>query len=566
MARAPRAIIMPPRASLLVVVLAACSTARVRNEPAPADARADANLLDGAQQDPFNVFADASGTVEVFINGVAVGKTSAPGEVLALAAPLVAGENVVVLRARAGGNATPAAHAQIGGAFGTAGTSARWKAKLATGGEATEPIGAWATLVYDDSAWPAATNVGRVPQPGFPTDGPARGVWTASPGDATVLLRLVLFVPPDRSADRPVGFGHAVTGGAGGEVVTVTTPAELAAAVSGSTPRVIQIATVIDFTGLDGPATAMGCYQRVCPAPTPSQLRLDFNGFCASTGQTPFSITFDKAGRTPLLVGSNKTIVGIGAGATVRGKGFKIAGARNVVVRNLTITDINPQVIFGGDAIHLDDADGVWIDHVRFSLINRQMLVTGMGSATDVTVSWNEFDGRTPYSAKCNGTHYWVMLIVGAQNTITVNDNWIHHTSGRAPESGGYGSVASLHFVNDYYDYVPGIAANPYTTSSKYLYEGTYFRNVDHPVLPDATVAPAPGLAYVPLASTIGSTTAACEAALGRRCVANIAAPQNGEFPLAPSVLGQFDGATITPYPAAEVPKVVPHLAGPGHL
>jgi len=548
----------------LVVLLVACSTARPRDQPAPVD---DARVVDAdPQHDPFNVFADASGTVEVFINGVAAGKTTSPGDVLALVAPLVAGENVVVLRASSGGSAQPFAHAQIGGAFGKAGTSARWKAKLATAGEATEATGAWATLAYDDTAWPAAETVGHAPAAGFPTGGPARGIWTTDAGDATVLLRLVLYVPPGRSADTPVGFGGAVTGGAGGNVITVTTPGELAAAVTGSTPLVIQIAGLIDFTGLEGPTTMAGCYQRVCAAPAPSQLRLDFNSFCASTGQTPFDITFDKAGRTPLLVGSNKTIIGLGAGATVRGKGFKIAGASNVVIRNLTITEINPQVIFGGDAIHIDDADGVWIDHVRFSLINRQMLVTGMGRATNVTVSWNEFDGRTPYSAKCNGTHYWVMLIVGAQNTITVTDNWIHHTSGRAPESGGYGSVASLHFVNDYYDYVPGIAANPYTTNSKYLYEGTYFRNVDHPVLPDTTVAPAPGLAYVPLASTIGSTTAACQAALGRRCVANIAAPQNGEFPLAPSVLSPFTHASATPYPAAEVPKVVPHLAGPGHL
>lgn len=551
--------------ALLVLILCACG-------PVPRDEAFDAAdttpIDDGSLEDAFNVFAQASGTVDVFINGTLAGTSSAPGALLSLSVPLSSGENIIVLRAAKGGAARPFVHGQFGGVFGKAGTSRLWKAKVAVGGEATDPTGPWATLGYDDSAWSSATDLELPPAAPFPQDGPARGIWTASASDSTVLARLKLYVPPNWSANAPLGFGRAVTGGAGGAVVTVTTPEQLAAAVSGSTPLIIQVSGVLDFTGSEGPITRVACLQRQCPSPMESQYRVNINEFCA--GQPTVNFTYDKAGTTPLLVGSNKTIIGLGPNATLKGKGLRITdGASNVIIRNLTITTINPQIIWGGDAIKIDDADGVWIDHVRFSLINRQMIVTGMGKATNVTISWNEFDGRTPYSSKCNGTHYWVMLIVGATNTITVADNWLHHTSGRSPESGGYGSIASMHFVNDYYDYVPGIGANPYTTNSKYLFEGTYFRNVDHPFVIDTTVAPAPGQAYAPIPSTLASTTSACQAALGRPCVTNIASPQNDTYPLDQSVLNTLTGlgdAIMVPYPTSQVPNAVPHLAGPGHI
>lgn len=35
--------------------------------------------------------------------------------------------------------------------------------------------------------------------------------------------------------------------------------------------------------------------------------------------------------------------------------------------RNIAITDINPKYVWGGDAITIDNADMVWIDHVTVS-------------------------------------------------------------------------------------------------------------------------------------------------------------------------------------------------------
>lgn len=52
----------------------------------------------------------------------------------------------------------------------------------------------------------------------------------------------------------------------------------------------------------------------------------------------------------------------------IRGKGLRIAnGSQNVIIQNIHITELNPQYIWGGDAITLDGADLIWVDHVKVS-------------------------------------------------------------------------------------------------------------------------------------------------------------------------------------------------------
>ena len=63
-------------------------------------------------------------------------------------------------------------------------------------------------------------------------------------------------------------------------------------------------------------------------------------------------VTYDNAGLKPLKVGSNKTLIGLGDKAGIQGAGLFIGdGAHNVIVRNLTLSDINPRVVWGGDAL-----------------------------------------------------------------------------------------------------------------------------------------------------------------------------------------------------------------------
>ena len=70
-------------------------------------------------------------------------------------------------------------------------------------------------------------------------------------------------------------------------------------------------------------------------------------------------ISYDKVGEDPVMVGSNKSVVGAGSKGWIKGAGLRLVSVKNVVIQNLTITDINPSVIFAGDAITLCGVDGV---------------------------------------------------------------------------------------------------------------------------------------------------------------------------------------------------------------
>jgi pectin lyase len=506
------------------------------------------------------LYAISRGALEVYVNGTLVGKSPSPGALLAVAAKLNPGaENMIAIRAAKGSAGQPYLLAEMDGAFGKAGTSTQWKAKAATSTD--ELTGdAWAAASYKDSAWGAATDVAVAPSAPEMVDGPARGIWTSSATDNTALFRMRFYIPANWDAGKPYGFGSAVTGGAGGSTVTVSTAAALVAAVSGNAAKIIQVSGTIDFTGSAGMTSASGCYVAQCASGS-SEYILGQLGAC--DGKSTFEVSYDAAGATPLAIGSNKTLVGLGAHATIKGRGLIFnSGVSNVIVQNLTITNINPQVVWGGDAVSFAGAKNVWLDHDRISLIGRQFIVSHDGANTGITLSYNDFDGTTPYSATCNGAHYYVMLILGSGDKITAQGNWIHDSSGRAPHAGGVsGAAVNMQFVNDYFMTVPGHAADS-STGANLLFEGTYFQNVTTPFLTD------PGHSYAPVSSNVASTASACSAAIGRICVAN-ASNAGATFPLDQAALSAMssDKAALVPaYPATEVPYSVPHLAGPGHL
>jgi pectin lyase len=517
----------------------------------------------GGSSGPPSLFATSSDLVEVWVNGTFVGQSTATGALLSAATKLKLGAaNIVAVRASKGSAAKPFLQAELDGAFGKAGTSTLWRSKAAS--TADELTGtAWAALNFDDNAWSAASDVKIAPTAPELVNGPAHGIWTSSASDATALFRTRIYLPADWSADKPYGFGSAVTGGAGGAVVTVKTSEELTAAVSGNTAKIVQVSGTIDFTGKEG-TTSNTCCDAVTCAKGGGQIITDDLGACS--GKTTFACSYDTAGTKPLKVGSNTTIIGLGSSATVKGKGFDLTGGvSNIIIRNLTITNLNPKVVWGGDAVTIRGASKVWIDHNRISLIGRQFLVSGFEPATEVTFSYNELDGNTPYSSNCDGTHYWTMLFAGSENTMTLMGNWIHHTSGRGPHAGGTSPVTQnvyAQFANDYYQNVTGHAADP-AENANLLYEGTYFQSVKTPF-----VTTDGGYSYAPVASNAASTSVACSSAIGRSCVAN-ADSGSATFPLnsqALTAMTSRKSSLVAAYPATEVPSCVPHFAGPGHI
>lgn len=337
-----------------------------------------------------------------------------------------------------------------------------------------------------------------------------------------------------QAADIPEGFAKGVTGGGSAAAVHPSTLDELRSALCAShdshgactddTPRVIVLDHTFDFRASviangNTTTTEPGCVVKPCPQGG-EQLALNgANNFCQSRPRV--MVTYDNAGMKPLKVGSNKTLIGVGDKAGIQGAGLFIGdGAHNVIVRNLTLSDINPRVVWGGDALTLNKADGVWIDHNTFARIGRQMIVTGWGAASHVTLSSNEFDGRTPYSSTCDGHHYWVWLFLGSQDTLTLSRNYVHDTSGRAPHSGGMNNAqVRAQLVNNVFQrmtYQGAIMSR--TSSSQLLVEGNDFENVAHPLYNDVDQ---PGTAFALFDPVSQAADDACVSAIGRACVVN---------------------------------------------
>jgi pectate lyase len=140
--------------------------------------------------------------------------------------------------------------------------------------------------------------------------------------------------------DNPIG---PTTGGSEGETITVTTPSALTAAVKGDNPLTIHITGTFNLT---------------------SRLR----------------------------VGSNKSLIGTGAGANILHSGITIINASNVIVRNLGI-----RYILDNDGITIQNSTRVWIDHNEFQsdIDHGPDYYDGQCDvvrASDwVTISWNYF-------------------------------------------------------------------------------------------------------------------------------------------------------------------------------
>jgi pectate lyase len=402
----------------------------------------------------------------------------------------------------------------------------------------------------------------------------------------SALLPLLAFasscVHAEQAIGKPDGFAAGTTGGGNAAAVHPTSLQQLKTAlcdnVNGDicqdhTPRVIVLDHSFDFTGsllVNGApsTTTAGCLASSCPSGKVGQLGLNRSNYCV--GRPAAKVTYDNAGREPLLVGSNKTVLGVGRNGVIKGTGLLISGGNsNVIIQNISITDINPEVVWGGDALMLTNASKVWIDHNYFARIGRQMIATGFGEVNGVTISNNEFDGRTPYSSSCDGHHYWLWLFVGSHDTTTVARNFVHDTSGRGPHAGGLNNaIVRTHIVNNYFkDLSDEGASMPLTSSASLLLEGNYYDHVTLPVYRYPN-SPGPGYAFAPFVGMANPRNDLCVKYLGRACVGNAQTASGTSYqPLdeaAVSSLGQMRASLISPQSAASVAASVPGHAGVG--
>ncbi|RLN66284.1 hypothetical protein BBJ28_00013916 [Nothophytophthora sp. Chile5] len=323
------------------------------------------------------------------------------------------------------------------------------------------------------------------------------------------------------------GLAAGTTGGGSATPVYPTTISQLTSYLKDSTARVIVLNRTFDFRGTEGTTTEAGCrpdYTRECIAKNNGYNSQDVilqSGGMSNTGGcsdgTSVTVTYDNAALTPLTVASNKTIRGIGTTGVLIGKGLWLNGD-NIIVQNVHITELNRHLVWGGDAIYLQGTNGgstamnkIWLDHIKVSHVGRQFLTTNAASVATMTISNSDFDGRTDYSATCDGRHYWCFIFYGENTRFSMLNNYVHSTSGRSPKIGGSSDANVIaHVANNYWADNSGhsfeIGANAWV-----LAEGNYFEDTTLPLLSGTD-----GAIYAATASTD------CQSYLGRSCAANV--------------------------------------------
>ncbi|KAI9984262.1 hypothetical protein PInf_005601 [Phytophthora infestans] len=325
----------------------------------------------------------------------------------------------------------------------------------------------------------------------------------------------------------PSGLAAGTTGGAGGETVYPTSPSELVAYLNDTEPLVIVLNQTIDFRGTEGTTTEMGCrpgHKRACLAKNNGFNDQDvilgpggLNNTGGCTNGTEIEVTYDNAAIKRMSVKGNKTIRGIGKSGVIMGKGLTLNGD-NIIVQNIHITELNPHVVWGGDALFMQGSNKatttlnkIWIDHVKVSHVGRQMVVTNKAGVATLTISNSDFDGNTEYSATCDGHHYWTFLFYGKNTGVSMLNNYVHGTSGRSPKVGGNPNEhVVVHVANNQWGNNSGhsfeLGVNAYV-----LAEGNYFDNTKQPLDKGED-----GLLYAVDDADV------CSKYLGRQCAANV--------------------------------------------
>ncbi|RSZ57297.1 pectate lyase [Massilia atriviolacea] len=281
---------------------------------------------------------------------------------------------------------------------------------------------------------------------------------------------------PDGFAALPGADGlSTTTGGGGAAPVSVTSCAALTGALQSTAAAVIQIpagATIDCRTAVRPQSTcAVACptYQD----PGKSTYRIPVGAqTCKELGSASETRFMRPRDETTIRVGSNKTLVGLNKDARIVGASLNLSGARNVIIRNLAIENINPGLVEAGDGITISKSSHVWIDHVRFNLISDGHI--DIQDSKNVTLSWNRFDGSN--AAVCGNQHHYTNALSNSQ--VSLHHNFWNRTSGRNPKLDG--AAARVHLYNNYWLDVPYFAIGA-SAGAQVKVEGNFFQNTAKP-------------------------------------------------------------------------------------
>jgi pectate lyase len=174
-------------------------------------------------------------------------------------------------------------------------------------------------------------------------------------------------------------------------------------------------------------------------------------------------------------VGSNKTLRGMGANATINGK-VVIDGASNIILQNFRVNASSSS----DDGVTIQDSHHIWIDHLEvYDAEDGNMDMTN--NVDYVTVSWTKFR----YSSQ--GDHNFSNLIAADDGDtgsyrITFHHNWwANNVNERMPRV----RFGQVHVFNNLYGIGTGAATNDHCIRAAYRAnvraESNYFDIVKTP-------------------------------------------------------------------------------------
>ena len=225
------------------------------------------------------------------------------------------------------------------------------------------------------------------------------------------------------------GKGLATTtGGGSGSPVEVRSANELTAALAGSEPRVIHVVGSV------------------------------------------------RLARKMYAVGSNKSIIGLGAGAELVGGGLFLNGVSNVIIRNLTVRDAFVPGDWGGtgnstDLIRVENSHHFWLDHSKVQR-GADGMVDMRFNSDYITLSWNIF-----------ADHNKAGFVTGNANEIqpkaTIHHNWYRNLYQRSFTND---NALASHVYNNYFDGVM-LYAMLSRGAANVAAENNYFRDTNDPLV-----------------------------------------------------------------------------------
>lgn len=245
-----------------------------------------------------------------------------------------------------------------------------------------------------------------------------------------IIILCIASITNLHAQNGPVGFCNyndginGITGGMAGKTVHVTTREELAKYLSSNDPYTIILDADLTGKGLN----------RV---------------------------------KDYLEVGSNTTLIGGGAGATLHGIGLNINGKENIIIRNLTIHHADPDGIAGRNTHH------VWVDHCDIYSTDEATkedwdgLIDFTIGSSYITVSYCYIHDHHKCCLLSSGTQHFEDY---GKNRTTYHHNAFRLVDQRNPRI-GYGLG---HVFNNYYEKIGSYCIGGFT-QARIVAERNYF-------------------------------------------------------------------------------------------